>query len=109
MPSKPRTQRVTLATGHGEPPVQTAYDAELAEVDMINHPPHYKTGARCPGCERPIECIDVIESMPFTRGSAMKYLWRAGVKGDTIEDLSKAIWFINREISTLNKAERGTP
>lgn len=58
----------------------------------VEHPAHYN--------EHPagIECIDVIEHMSFNIGSAIKYLWRAGLKGDKIEDFKKAIWCINREI-----------
>ena len=67
---------------------------------MVNHPPHYT--AHPAG----IECIDVIEHLTFLRGTAIKYLWRAGQKGDagkTIEDLRKAIWYIQREIKNLEE------
>lgn len=63
--------------------------------DIINHPAHYTdhpTG---------IECIDVVEHMPFNRGAAIKYIWRAGKKHDAIEDLKKAKWFVEREIKRL--------
>ena len=65
--------------------------------EAVNHPPHY---AVVPG----IECIDVVEHFPFNRGNAIKYLWRAGAKGDTVEDLRKAIWYIQREIDGLERA-----
>ena len=39
--------------------------------------------------------------MNFCIGNAMKYLWRAGLKGDAIEDLHKAAWYVSREISRL--------
>lgn len=66
------------------------------QSDSVNHPPHYNT---VPG----IECIDVIEHFSLLRGNAIKYLWRAGEKGDTVEDLRKAIWYIQREIGNLER------
>lgn len=69
---------------------------EQPEYDHIN-PPHYKD--RVPG----IECIDVTKHFSFLRGNAIKYLWRAGLKGDPIEDLKKAIWYIQSEIDHLEQ------
>jgi hypothetical protein len=45
--------------------------------------------------------------MNFCIGSAVKYLWRAGLKGDAIEDLLKARWYIDREVRRLGRARRG--
>lgn len=63
--------------------------------DAVNHPNHYKSNPSG------IECIDVVEHMNFNRGNAMKYIWRAGSKGDELEDLKKAAWYIQREIERL--------
>lgn len=72
--------------------------------DMINHPPHYTSSpAKCSQCGRQIECIDVVEHMPFALGSVVKYLWRHEMKGG-IEDLKKAAWYLNREIERRLKA-----
>lgn len=60
--------------------------------DMVNHPPHYT--AHPSG----VECIDIAEHYGFSIGNAIKYLWRAGLKGNEVEDLKKAVWYINREI-----------
>ena len=68
--------------------------------DAVDHPSHYTSVV--PG----IECIQVTEHLSFLRGNAIKYLWRAGAKGDAVEDLKKARWYIDREISNL-KADRG--
>ena len=76
-------------------------------VDMVSHPAHYNNGPPCPGCGRTIECIDVIEYRPCLRANAIKYLWRADDKGKTIEDLKKAIWYIQREIDNLEKEPAG--
>jgi len=62
--------------------------------DSVNHPPHYNI---IPG----VECIDVVRHMNFNRGNAVKYIWRAGAKGDTVEDLRKAIWYLEDEIKRL--------
>lgn len=62
--------------------------------DPIN-PDHYRSHPSG------VECITVTESMNFCIGNAMKYLWRAGLKGDAIEDLHKAAWYVSREISRL--------
>jgi len=69
-------------------------------VDMINHPPHYKSHPSG------IECIQIVEYMPFNLGNAVKYIWRSDEKGNTIQDLKKAIWYIKREIERLEKTEK---
>lgn len=48
-----------------------------------------------------VECIQVTEHMNFCLGNAIKYIWRAGLKGDAIPDLEKAAWYINREIERI--------
>lgn len=60
--------------------------------DPVNHPPHYK--------QHPsgVECIQITEHMNFCLGNAVKYIWRADHKNG-IEDLEKAIWYLNREIA----------
>ena len=45
-----------------------------------------------------VECIQVTEHMGFNLGNAVKYIWRCDLKNDSIEDLEKAIWYIQREI-----------
>ena len=60
--------------------------------DPVNHPKHYT--------DHPsgIECIQVTEHMGFCLGNAIKYIWRADLKNDAIEDLEKAKWYIEREL-----------
>jgi hypothetical protein len=60
--------------------------------DIVNHPPHY---TKHPSG---IECIQITEHMNFCLGNAVKYIWRAGLKNNAIEDLEKAKWYIEREI-----------
>ena len=61
-------------------------------TDPVNHPSHYT--AHPSG----IECIQITEHMGFNLGNAIKYVWRADLKGNSLEDLRKAIWYIDREI-----------
>lgn len=65
----------------------------------VNHPSHYNANPSG------IEAIDVIEHMSFNLGNAVKYCWRADQKGKQIEDLKKAIWYIEREIQRLHSLE----
>jgi hypothetical protein len=60
--------------------------------DPVNHPSHYT--AHPSG----VECITVTEHMGFNVGNAVKYLWRADEKGNALEDLAKAGWYVQREI-----------
>jgi hypothetical protein len=68
-------------------------------VDMVNSPPHYN--AHPSG----VECIQVVEHMPYNIGNAIKYLWRSEHKGKFEEDMKKAIWYINREIERRAKLD----
>ena len=77
--------------------------ASSAIPDMVNHPPHYTDGPSHSACGKPIECIDVVEALGFNPGNAVKYIWRAGKKGDILEDLKKAEFYIKREIARLGK------
>lgn len=60
--------------------------------DMISSPKHYNSHPS------KIECIQITEHMSFNLGNAIKYIWRADLKDNAIEDLKKAAWYINREI-----------
>ena len=64
--------------------------------DPVNRPSHYAEGRR-------YEPIAVIEdwSLGYHLGNALKYISRAGRKQNTIEDLRKAVWYVNREIERL--------
>lgn len=63
--------------------------------DVINHPSHYVGG-------RKFEPIDVIEDwgLGFCLGNTIKYISRAGRKDDVLQDLKKALWYLQREIKT---------
>lgn len=66
--------------------------------NAVNHPPHYN--AHPSG----VECIQIVEHMGFNLGNAIKYIWRADLKGDAIEDLRKAEWYVRREIEKRLRA-----
>lgn len=65
--------------------------------EMINHPKHYG------GEDNPYEAIKVIEAweLGFNLGNVVKYIARAGKKGDAKQDLEKAVWYLNREIGRI--------
>jgi hypothetical protein len=69
--------------------------------DPINRPAHYT--AHPSG----VECIDIAEHMNFNLGNAIKYIWRAGLKGEASEDLEKARWYLDREIKRLERKAAG--
>jgi hypothetical protein len=66
--------------------------------DPVNHPPHYT--AHPSG----IECVQIAEHMGFNLGNALKYIWRADLKGNAIEDLEKASWYLRREIERRSRS-----
>lgn len=67
-------------------------EVDAPEADTVNHPAHYKTGG--------IETIDFIEAkgLNYHLGNVVKYITRADHKGDRLENLKKAQWYLNREI-----------
>ena len=72
--------------------------AAFEKPDIVNHPPHYKSGG--------IETIDFIEAkdLNYRLGNVVKYVSRAGKKGDPIQDLEKAAWYLQREITARKNA-----
>lgn len=66
------------------------------KADMVNHPPHYTDG-------REYEPVDVIRDwkLDYLLGNVVKYISRAGRKGDELEDLLKARWYLNRRIEEI--------
>lgn len=77
----------------------TPSGSTMAKYEFVDHPGHYN--------EHPsgVECIDVIEYMTWNIGTAIKHLWRAGLKpgATTEQDLQKAIWYINRELKRIKR------
>jgi hypothetical protein len=73
--------------------------------ETINHPEHYG------GKDNPYEAIKVIEAhnLNFNTGNAVKYILRAGKKGDKKEDIKKAIWYLKREAGIVDEPECSSP
>ena len=65
--------------------------------EMVNHPAHYNRGK--------YEAIEVIEDwgLGFNLGNTVKYISRAGHKDNIIQDLKKALWYLDREIEKQEK------
>lgn len=75
---------------------------EKRDADLVNHPPHYTSGG--------IETIDYMraKSTPeefrgHLRLTTLKYLSRAGLKDDTLQDLEKAAWYLNELIKSVKQ------
>lgn len=82
-------------------PETTEFDLRV-EDNSVHSPAHYQLGG--------IEAIDVIDEAvadpaSFYRGNALKYLLRAGRKGDARQDLEKARYYIDREINDLHESQ----
>jgi len=72
---------------------------KVSKVDLVNHPPHYKSNG--------MEVIEVIEAfeLNYNLGNAIKYILRSGRKENEGQDLEKAIWYLNRERDTKNNQQ----
>ena len=86
-----------------EQPTQTTEkpkeDKQMSE-EKVNHPAHYNAGK--------LEAINVIEdwSLDFHLGNVVKYICRSGKKeGSEVQDLEKALWYLQRKIKNLNSSE----
>jgi hypothetical protein len=97
----PKQNWKTLHISTSDNSIDEAIKRELAEAitmiepkaDPVNHPAHYKVGG--------IETIDFIEAkrLNYNMGNAVKYITRADHKGNRKQDLEKAIWYLQRELS----------
>ena len=67
--------------------------------DNVNNPKHYTSHPSG------VECLDIVRHMGFNLGNAVKYIWRAALKGKQIEDLRKAVFYLEDEIKRLNESE----
>jgi hypothetical protein len=78
-------------------------------MDSVKHPRHYTSiEAKCASCGAGIECIDVTKHFNFCLGNAIKYVWRADTKGNDIEDLRKAIQYLEFEIQRRETSQGDT-
>jgi hypothetical protein len=89
VPKQPRWKTLLVETSN------TPITMTEPVADPVNHPAHYKVGG--------IETIDFIEakSLGYNLGNVVKYITRSDHKGDKLQDLQKAAWYLNREIAQL--------
>lgn len=87
---------------HKDPAMKLLAELDAAEkkLDLVNKPPHYKTGG--------VETIDFIEAkdLNYRLGNVVKYVVRCGKKAnsDPVQDLEKAAFYLNREIAARKGA-----
>ena len=90
-------QTFTVPSPPALPPVQiqSTFVPPFLRPDPVNHPPHYTAGG--------IETIDFIEAkgLDYNLGNVVKYVSRADQKGNKLQDLEKARWYLDRAISNL--------
>lgn len=67
--------------------------------DSVYHPAHYTSHPSN------VECIEITRHMNFCLGNAIKYIWRADLKDNAIEDLEKAIFYLSQEIDLRSKSQ----
>lgn len=72
------------------------------EWDAVNKPKHYNSHPSG------VQCIEITRHMNFNCGNAVKYIWRADLKADAIEDLEKAKWYLEDEIAKRKGVKRET-
>lgn len=84
-------------TGKGKKLTPLDVATDISKKETVDHPAHYRKGG--------IEAIDVIEAfdLNFRLGNTVKYILRAGHKDDRLEDLKKAMWYLQREIDKESK------
>ena len=105
VPKKKEVVVEPVAQTIAEKVVQTIEQSEVKTIelpkqeDVINHPSHYTRGK--------IEVIDFIEDqqLPYHLGNVIKYIARAVYKGDKLEDLKKARWYLDRYIKGVMQHE----
>ena len=66
--------------------------------DPVEHPPHYNNHPSG------VECIEIAEHMSYCLGNVIKYIWRCDEKGNALEDLRKARFYLDREIKRRENA-----
>jgi hypothetical protein len=78
-----------------QPRIRMQASASIA--DIVNSPAHYTAGG--------IETIDFIEAkkLGYNLGNVVKYITRSDLKGDRLENLKKAQWYLNREVNNMTK------
>jgi hypothetical protein len=79
--------------------VQRELAEQLTKHDQVNHPKHYTSHPSG------VECIEITRHMGYNLGNAVKYIWRCDLKRDAIEDLKKAIWYLQDELAVREEKQ----
>lgn len=75
---------------------------KMIKNDAVNNPKHYTSHPSG------IEYIQITEHMGFNLGNAIKYIWRSDLKDNPQENISKAIWYLKRELLRIEKEREDT-
>jgi len=67
----------------------------MTDHDPVHYPSHYRSHPSG------IETIQITEQETFLRGNILKYVLRAPYKGNELEDMEKAAWYLARDIQRL--------
>ena len=78
-------------------PLGAPLEANFFDETTVNHPRHYTTH------QSGVECIQITEHFCSNLGNVIKYIWRAEEKGAPLQDLKKALWYLDREIKKREK------
>jgi len=91
-----------ITMGRAKERIESSQDYSIPTNDPVNHPSHYKVGG--------IETIDFIEAkkLNYNLGNVVKYLTRADHKGNRLQDLRKAQWYLEREIWNVENKRKTT-
>ena len=93
MDSPKPTEQVNKAPAFAGQTTNAFLNRLTKDNDPVNSPNHYTSH------RSGIECIQITEHMGFNLGNALKYIWRADLKENRMQDLEKAKWYIERELS----------
>lgn len=97
---------MSFSTNHSPDVIERIeyYEHHQTSNDVVNHPDHYTQGD--------IECIDAIKASMshdafcgYLKGNTLKYIWRYQYKKKPIEDLNKALWYLNKLISETKETK----
>ena len=101
MEAKKANSGYVIPAGYPPSNVEMEASGPFKVNDPINHPEHYNQGK--------IEVIDFIEDqeLPYHEANAVKYVCRSRFKGNRVQDLKKAVWYLNRRIQLLEKTNAG--
>jgi|11_taG_2_1085331.scaffolds.fasta_scaffold65439_2 hypothetical protein len=101
LPNKSKTQCLKCLEHGRDEEINPTEHYQSEKYEKINHPDHYQSDK--------FEVIDITEAfkLDFSLGSVVKYVLRAGKKPkeSMLEDLSKALWFLQDRIERISSNE----